>query len=59
VKLVAARHIDYDLKLESYRDLSDKSRDDLKNDYDALLRAHSGPPSTDLPPKKVEIQPGR
>lgn len=55
VRLMAARHIDYDLKLEAYRDLSERSRDELKADYDAMLKGK--PPAPDfpeLPVKKVD-----
>jgi hypothetical protein len=53
ISLLAARHIDMDLKLEGYRDRSEKSRDDLKADYDKAFPAGQGSP--DLPTKKVEI----
>jgi hypothetical protein len=62
VRLVAARHIDYDLRLEGYRDLSDRSRDDLKADYEkqfgaaAARPAGGGPP--ELPTRKVDIDLG-
>ena len=58
VKLVAARHIDYDLKLEAYHDLSEKKRDELKDDYDAMLKARSAG-STELPTKKVDGSSGK
>jgi hypothetical protein len=58
LRLMAARHIDYDLRLEGYRDNSDRSRDELKADYDKLF----GPPTAvppgappDLPVKKLNI----
>ncbi|MCC7138169.1 MAG: hypothetical protein IT460_07040 [Planctomycetes bacterium] len=56
VRLMAARHIDYDLKLESYRDLSERSRDELKADYDAMTRGKpaAGPVVPELPVKKVD-----
>jgi hypothetical protein len=53
LSLLAARHIDMDLKLEGYRDRSEKSRDDLKADYDRAFPAN--PPPGELPTKKVEI----
>jgi hypothetical protein len=56
--LMAARHFDYDLKLEEYRDLSDKSRDELKAAYDATFGKSPKPPD-DLPVKKVEIPGGK
>ena len=58
VKLMAARHFDYDLKLEEYRDLSDKSRDELKAAYDATF-GKAPPPSEDYPVKKVESSSGK
>ena len=62
VRLLAARHFDMDLRLEEYRDLSEKSRDELKAAYDKAFGkgappAKSGP--DELPVKKVEIQPGK
>lgn len=62
IKLMAARHIDYDLRLEEYRDLSDKSRDELKAVYDNTFgrRAGGGNGSgDDLPVKKVDLSSGK
>lgn len=62
LRLVAARHIDYDLKLEGYRDLSDRSRDDLKADYERLVKARgagAGAEADALPVKKVDLGPGK
>ena len=61
LKLRAARHIDYDLKLEDYRGIGD-SRDELKAAYDAAFfrpatRVGGGNP--DLPVKKVDASPGK
>jgi hypothetical protein len=58
ISLVAARHIDYDLKLEDYRDRSEKTHDQLKSMYDASVAA-AGAPKEDLPVKKVEIPGGK
>ena len=58
IKLMAARHFDYDLKLEEYRDLSDKSRDELKAAYDAAFGKGQAP-ADELPVKKVEIPGGK
>ena len=58
IKLMAARHFDYDLKLEEYRDLSDKSRDELKAAYDAAFGKTTAP-SDDYPVKKVESSSGK
>ena len=61
IRLMAARHMDYDLRLEGYRDVSEKSRDDLKADYDKLFNGPGapggGPP--ELPVKKVELPGGK
>ena len=35
LRLLAARHMDFDLKLEGYRDLSERTRAQLKKAYDA------------------------
>jgi hypothetical protein len=62
VRLLAARHFDMDLKLEEYRDVSEKSREDLKKAYDAAFGRAGGPgkgAADDLPVKKVEINPGK
>ena len=58
ISLVAARHIDYDLKLEDYRDRSEKTRDQLKSMYDASFAA-AGAAKEDFPVKKVEIPGGK
>lgn len=60
ISLVAARHIDFDLKLEDYRDRSEKTRDQLKAAYDAAFPAGGaamGEP--EMPVKKVEIPGGK
>ncbi len=61
LKLRAARHIDYDLKLEDYRGLGD-SRDDIKAAYDAAFArptAGAGGGKSDMPVKKVDLSPGK
>lgn len=62
IKLMAARHMDYDLRLEEYRDLSDKSRDELKAAYDNAfgrkVGGANGAPD-DLPVKKVDLSTGK
>lgn len=58
VSLLAARHFDMDLKLEGYRDRSEKSRDQLKEDYDKMFPPGGQTPGEpELPVKKVEISP--
>lgn len=54
LKLLAARHFDYDLKLEDYG--TTPTRADLKSAYDAAFaRSRSGEP----PAKRVDFDPGR
>ncbi len=47
LRLLAARHFDYDLRLESYRDLSEKTRNELKDAFETAFTpgsdTHSGP----------------
>jgi hypothetical protein len=52
LKLLAARHFDYDLKLEDYG--TSPTRTELKAAYDAFAKAGGEPPA-----KRVEINPGR
>jgi hypothetical protein len=66
IRLMAARHFDYDLRLEDYRDLSDRTRDGLKADYDRLMKGAGAPGvppggvvGPELPPKKVELPTGK
>jgi hypothetical protein len=60
LKLLAARHIDFDLKLEAYNDVSDKLRRELKEDYDEAFASDktSAKKSGDLPTKKVDVNGG-
>jgi hypothetical protein len=60
LKLLAARHIDMDLKLEAYNDISDKRRAELKEDYDKAFAAESAPSKAGggLPTKKVDVPGG-
>jgi hypothetical protein len=54
LKLVAARHFDYDLKLEDYG--TTPTRTDLKEAYDAAFaRSRAG----EIPAKRVDLDPGR
>lgn len=61
LKLLAARHIDMDLKLEGYNDISAKSRAELKEAYDEAFGAGPGGPAAagGLPPKKVALPGGK
>ncbi len=62
IKLMAARHMDYDLRLEEYRDLSENSRDALKAAYDKAFGRRVGGGNggdDDIPVKKVDLSPGK
>ena len=52
LRLLAARHIDYDLKLEGYRDLSQRTRGQLKNAFDEAFEGKGGK-SNPFPVQKV------
>jgi hypothetical protein len=54
LRLLAARHFDYDLKLEGYRDLSQRTRNQLREDFEDAFRKQGGA-NKGLPEKKVEI----
>jgi hypothetical protein len=56
VRLLAARHIDYDLKLESYRDLSEQTRNQLKDTFETAIGGEKD--SGGLPTKTVEVPGG-
>lgn len=61
LKLRAARHFDYDLKLEDYRGIGD-SRDDIKAAYDAAFArpaAAAGGGRSELPVKKIDLSGGK
>jgi hypothetical protein len=58
LRLLAARHIDYDLKLEGYRDLSESTRKELERMYDKAFSSGKGggqDPNSPYPTKKVHI----
>ncbi len=62
IKLMAARHMDYDLRLEEYRDLSEMSRDALKAAYEKAFGRKGGGGDgapDDLPVKKVDLSQGK
>jgi hypothetical protein len=58
LKLMAARHIDFDLKLEAYRDLSEKSRAELKEAYESAYAAEKSDVKGGFPTKKVDVPGG-
>jgi hypothetical protein len=54
LRLLAARHLDYDLRLDGYRDLSEQTRADLKKMYDTNYSKQAGKNKNGfLPTKKV------
>lgn len=53
LRLLAARHMDYDLRLEGYRDLSERTRAQLKKAYDASFSGKKGQGDEPFPTKKV------
>lgn len=58
LRLLAARHFDYDLRLEGYRDLSQRTRGQLKDAFEAAFAKDASKGPKPLPDKKVEIQGG-
>ncbi|MFM8979911.1 MAG: hypothetical protein ACKOSS_05555 [Planctomycetia bacterium] len=61
LKLLAARAIDMDLKLEGYNDISAKSRAELKEAYDQAFAGGPQAPAAGagLPTKKVAVPGGK
>jgi hypothetical protein len=55
VRLLAARHMDYDLKLESYRDLSEKTRNELKETFETAVGKGGGRDEGEMATKSVEL----
>jgi hypothetical protein len=59
LRLLAARHMDYDLKLESYRDLSERTRSELKDDFESALGPTEASAASDgIPSKRVDVPGG-
>jgi len=58
IRLMSARHIDYDLRLEGYRDVSTASREQLKADYEKQFSPKAADPNG-LPVKKVDMSGGK
>ncbi len=57
LRLLAARHFDFDLKLEGYRDLSERTREQLREKWEEI---YGGPDAAKgkkkgLPVKKVKV----
>ena len=58
LRLLAARLIDYDLRLEAYRDLSEKTPREMRDAYESAMRAAEKAGSPNLPPTKQVDLPG-
>lgn len=59
LRLLAARYIDYDLKLERYRDLSEKSPSEMREAYEKSMRTESkSQVGGELPTKQVNVPGG-
>jgi len=59
LRLLAARLIDFDLKLEAYRDLSEKSPREMRDAYEAQMRAaEKAEGGGALPTKHVDLPGG-
>ncbi|MCP5042975.1 MAG: hypothetical protein GY944_18275 [bacterium] len=53
LRLLAARHMDFDLRLEGYRDLSERTRNELKQRWEKAYGASVKNKGGALPTKKV------
>ena len=58
LRLLAARHFDFDLRLEGYRDLSEQTRTQLKTAFEKAFGASGSGKGKGLPTKKVEAPGG-
>ena len=59
LRLLAARLIDFDLKLEAYRDLSEKTPREMREAYESAMRAAGkAGQGNALPTKQVDLQGG-
>lgn len=54
LRLLAARHIDFDLRLEGYRDLSERTRNQLRSAFEAAM-AKKGSKGSGIPDQDVEL----
>ncbi len=55
LRLLAARHIDYDLRAEGYRDLSEFTREELKAKFEAVFgKKKAGKKGGGLPTKVID-----
>lgn len=57
LRLLAARLIDYDLRLESYRDLSEKTPGQMRRAYESAMQEGPGG-KKNLPTRRVEFRAG-
>ena len=58
LRLLAARQIAFDLKLRSYRDLSEKSPEEMQAAYQAAMERSKAPKGRVLPTKRVGLPMG-
>jgi hypothetical protein len=58
LRLLAARYIGFDLRLESYRDLSERNPREMREAYEAAVGAPAPAIPGALPVKKVELPGG-
>ena len=56
LRLLAARHMDYDLRLHGYRDLSEQTRNQLKSAFDAQMKKKGGAKPVGHKPLKVNVK---
>ncbi|MGE0192694.1 MAG: hypothetical protein AB7T63_11720 [Planctomycetota bacterium] len=54
LRLLAARHIDFDLRLEGYRDLSERTRNQLRSAFEAAM-GKSTPEGSGIPDQNVNL----
>lgn len=57
LRLLAARYIDYDLKLESYRDVSEKNPREMREAYESAMGLEDAPAGrrSPLPTRRVDL----
>lgn len=58
LRLLAARHIDFDLMLEGYRDLSERTREQLREKWESIYGSKAAAKKKGFPVKKVPVGPG-
>lgn len=55
LRLLAARHIDFDLRLEGYRDLSERTREQLREKWEEIYGGPEGKKGKKLPVKQIKV----